>query len=506
MAYSLGLLFQGKAIFTKLYTLPTYFVNMIPYSVSPLPGYKEGISTGILTGYNIGVDGNIPKEKIDAAITAVKFLSSKEIQKKYFLQRNVITSIPELYDDPELCQMIDCEFYKNVQFTVRPSSKYYSYTDLNLRIEKYVYEYLYGNQTAEVALKNVENLTKIHYISFTEKESNNELALSIFILVVTLSILMAGSLIFLFSGKLSEYFSYLSKDSWIILIFGLIVLISNCYTTLGPVTDTKCHLYVVLTVLGYTFNMIPILHKLAADFPDNIKIFTWIKEHKYIFFLLFILFDAIVLSLFSLKIYDVDVNIIEDGQNFATCKMKNTFSLILLFFIFIVYLMVICILLLLCYVEWGLKTVIFDIHIYSISFYMDAFCVALLFIFEFLSIKSYIIQFLVKNLLSIIPVITNYITMYGFRFYLPFYRVDDNEMSITSINRKESISKTISGDRSSRFIMKMREYHNKTVSDSKSQHIIGHSINTTSGMSTTTDSTSSKQNNTSIKNNTIEEK
>ena len=174
--------------------------------------------------------------------------------------------------------------------------------------------------------------------------------------------------------------------------------------------------------------------------------------------------------------------------------------------------MVICISLLLCYVEWGLKTVIFDIHIYIISFYMDAFCVALLFIFEFLSIKSYIIQFLVKNLLSVIPVITNYITMYGFRFYLPFYRIDDNEITITSISTKrESISKSINSDNSSRFIMKMREYHNKTVSDSRRKYISGYSIEATSrginfaatGMSTTMDTTSTKQNDTSTKNSTI---
>jgi len=509
MSISLGLLFQKKAIFTKLYTLPSYFVNSIPYSVSPLPGYKEGVSTGILTGYNIGVDGNIPKEKIQAAITAIKFLTSKDTQKKYFMMQNVITSIPSLYDDNELCQMVDCEFFKNIQFTVRPTSKYYGYTDLYLRIERNIYDYLYGDEKVENVVKNVEDLTKIHYVSFKEKESHNELALGIFILVVTLSFLMIGSLVFLFSGKLNEFFNYLSVDSWIISIFGLIVLISSCYTTLGPVTDAKCHLYIVLTVLGYTLNLTPVIHKLVVDFPDEIKLLKWIKDHKYVFFVLFILFDVIVLSLFSLKVFDVKVNIIEDGENFETCKIKNTLSLILLLFILIVYLMVICTSLLLCYVEWGVKTVIYDIRIYILAFYTDAFCVVLYFIFEFLSVKNYIIQFLIKNALTLIPVITNYITMYGFRFYLPFYKTDENEISATSIHvKKDTYSKSINSESNQSFIMKMRNYHNQTISESKRKKFIsGYSIEATSkganftgtGMSGSMDATS-RQIGTSTKN------
>jgi len=504
MSISLGLLFQHKAIFTKLYTLPSYFVNMVPYLVSPLPGYKEGISTGILTGYNIGVDGNIPKKKIQAAITAVKFLTSKDIQKKYFMMQNVITSIPSLYDDEELCQMIDCGFYKNIQFTVRPTSKYYGYTDLYLRIERYIYSHLYGNETAENVVKRVDNLTKIHNVSFKENGSQKELALGIFIFVVTLSFLIMGSLVFLFSGKLSEFFSYLSVDSWIISIFGLIVLVSNCYTTLGPMTDAKCHMYYVLTVLGYTFNLTPFIHKLIADFPDEIKLLKYIKDHKYVFFTLFILFDVTILSFFSFKVFYVKDNIIEERENFSTCKMKNTFSLILLLIILIAYLTVIFSSLLLCYVEWGLRTVIYDIRIYIVAFYTDAFCVVLLFIFENISINNYVMQFLIKNLLTLIPVITNYIVMYGFRFYLPYYKIDDSKMVVTSVNSKKD--SCINSDDNHSFIMKMRQYHNQTISDTKKKFISGYSIETSKGVfsgsivSSAMATASMKQNETSTKN------
>jgi len=508
MAFGMSLLFQGKAIFTKLYTLPLYFTSMIPYEVSSIPGFKEGITTGILTGFNIGIDGDIPKEKIESAIIALKYLTSKEVQKKYFIKENAITSIPSLYDDEEICQAVDCDFYRNIQFTVRPSSKYYAYSDLNQRIEKYIYQHLYGNQTAEYALKKLEDLTKIHYVSFKEKESHYGLALSVFIVVITLSFLMVGSLLLLLSKKLSPFFSYLSIDSWIILIFGLVIIISNCYTTLGPLTSIKCHLYIVFTVFGYTLNITPILHKLIIDFPDEKKIPTWTKKHKYVFFMLFIVYIIILLALFSLKGYKVQVNIIEEGENFETCKIKNALGFTLLFIILISFLIVIFIILLLCYVEWGLKTVIYDLHVFIISIYIDSFCLILLFIFEYIAIKNYIIQFIIKNLLTLIPVITNYITIYGFRLYLPFYKINEENdvntlMSYCSKNGTQSFSATSSTKgKKNHFIMKLRDYHVQTILDSRSQKcstgilnidtsnmsgIINNNIINTSKMSDTTD-------------------
>ncbi|OUM60635.1 hypothetical protein PIROE2DRAFT_13540, partial [Piromyces sp. E2] len=325
VTYGLTSLLEGKAIFAKFYTLTYSLLDIIPYKISILPGFKEGISGGIIVGYNIGIDGSIPKEKLEACITAFKFLSSKELQKKYFLIENLISGITSLYDDEEVCEKAKCEIIKQVQFINRPSSKYYHFSNYIQKIEKNIYKYLYDDEPVEKVLEKIEDLTRIHNVSFTERDSNYEFALSIFIFVVTLSFIMAGSIYLLFVEKFEQFFGYMPKDSWIILVYGLIILISNCYTTFGPVTSAKCHLYVVLLVLGYTLNIMPVLFQLIINSPEQNKITRWICQHKYYFFILFTLSDVIIISFFGINIFDVELIMIDEGKNFETCKLRNAF-------------------------------------------------------------------------------------------------------------------------------------------------------------------------------------
>jgi len=83
--YNLGLLIGGQAIFVKFWTLTYSYLNMIPYTPSILPGMKKGVSGATTAGYNLGIDGSISPEKLEAAKTAYIYLTSKEFQKKYFL-------------------------------------------------------------------------------------------------------------------------------------------------------------------------------------------------------------------------------------------------------------------------------------------------------------------------------------------------------------------------------------------------------------------------------------
>ncbi|OUM60633.1 hypothetical protein PIROE2DRAFT_13538 [Piromyces sp. E2] len=318
--------------------------------MSVLPGYKEGVSGGIIAGYNIGIDGNIPKEKVDACITAFKYLSSKEIQRKYFLIENIISGITSLYDDEEICENVPCETMKKIQPINRPSSKYYHFSDYVEKFENYVYQYLYGNEAVENVLEKIEDLTNIHRISFTKKDLNNELALIIFIFVVTFSFLMVGSLSLLFVKKYEKYFSYMSKDSWIILVCGLIILI--------------------------------------------------------------------------IKIFDVDLIMVEEGKNFEICKLNNAFGAILLGLI---------------YIEWGRRTVVQDIHIHVIAIYIDIFSTTLF-----------------------------YITTYGFRIYLPFYKMTENDEDILKMHTSSlSCSKSLESDNEKKsFVLKLRDYHNQSMKSS----------------------------------------
>jgi len=497
VAFNLDAIFTNRVLFSKFYAVTNTALSLIPFKISPMPGHKEGVTAAILAGYNLGIDGNIPKEKVEAAITAFNFLTSKEIQKKFFLTEAIFSAIDELYDDEEICQKVDCETIKKLQFVTRPSSEYYQFSDFIRRIEEYVYQHLYGNQTAEFVLEKVEDLTKVHCVSIKEKGFNNELGLSVFIFVVTLSFLIIGSLGLLYAKKYNMFFSYLSKDSWIISIFGLIVLISNCYTTFGPVTVEKCHLYIVLLVLGYLLNLLPILHKMIIDFPEKNKFVVWVEQHKYYFFLLFLLPIIIIYSVFSKNIYDVKMVIINEGKNFEECNIKNTFGVFLIVVNLLIFLFLILAMLLLCYIEWGHKTVVYDLHTIVIAIYFDATSVILLFIMYFIQINYYLANFFLRNMFTIIPVIANYIIIYCSRLYLPLFKMDEQEKIISNLRNKQDIlanssinentdiksNITDNSSKNSSFLLKIRNYHNQSM-ESKSANLFSSSFNTTSKQNT----------------------
>ena len=67
VTFTFSLLSSAKAIFLKLVSLNYSFLNMIPYTMTNMPGIKEGVSGTTVVGYNLGIDGNIPKKKIESS-------------------------------------------------------------------------------------------------------------------------------------------------------------------------------------------------------------------------------------------------------------------------------------------------------------------------------------------------------------------------------------------------------------------------------------------------------
>eukprot|EP00833_Pecoramyces_ruminatium_P010859 jgi/Orpsp1_1/1184891/evm.model.c7180000091399.1 len=104
MNFSLDLLFHEKALFVKFWVYATHFLSDdTPYVVSLIPGIKEGISGSIVTGYNIGIDSSINNNKIESAIEVIKFMTSREFQKKLVIKELIISGISSLYEDENVC-------------------------------------------------------------------------------------------------------------------------------------------------------------------------------------------------------------------------------------------------------------------------------------------------------------------------------------------------------------------------------------------------------------------
>ncbi|KAG4092156.1 periplasmic binding protein-like II [Neocallimastix lanati (nom. inval.)] len=429
MDFALNSLFGGNALFIKFWTLPNSMLELMEYDMAPLPGKLKGVSGTSIAGYNIGIDSSISKRKINAAIEALKFLSSKELQKKYLLNDDLISGITELYKDEEVCKHIRCDAFLKVQPIGRPTTNLYSSTEYYQRIINYAHQYLYGNETASKALKQISDLTAIHFISMTKDRPSKIYAIIFFIIVNVLSFIFLTSIILLFTKKYKVYFDYLSPSFWIVIIIGLIIILSSFYTTIGPYTNMKCKLHNILLLFGCTMNISPFLHKLIVDCPERNKISEWASKHSNLFILIFMVIDSI-LSLITLinQNPEVETVIFNEGENFRKCSAKGKISLVIMGLVLFYYFFIVISILFLCYIEWCVKTYIYDVRTITIAIYFNVFSATLHTILYFTNFKNYIFYFIINNAFIIMSAVTSYIFEFGFRLFIPFNKKKENEV------------------------------------------------------------------------------
>jgi len=58
------------------------------------------------------------------------------------LNNKILSGITSLYDEEEVCKMVDCKLYKGLQFINRPTSKsndYYTYSE---KFRNNIYRYI----------------------------------------------------------------------------------------------------------------------------------------------------------------------------------------------------------------------------------------------------------------------------------------------------------------------------------------------------------------------------
>lgn len=315
-------MFEGNAIFIKCWKINESVMDLIPsYRISPLPGIKEEISGSVVVGYNLGIDKNIKKEKIEAAITAVKYISFTEINSQCnFFNKIMNEEISSLNNDS--FSIKECSFLKNLHLIIMPTSKFESSSEYTKKFINYAYDFIYRNEgTANEALRKINNLTKIYSISININESVIGFIFFIITSLVLLSILL--SLVVLYIKKFNPYYMFLSKDFWIISMMGLIIFLCSIFTNFGQKSTFKCYLFLVLLMLGFTLNLAPFFYKLIINFPENNKISRWVYGHRYQFLLILISIDIILIFYILLKstILKMFLNMKEKNSKNVSCIM-----------------------------------------------------------------------------------------------------------------------------------------------------------------------------------------
>jgi len=156
------------------------------------------------------------------------------------------------------------------------------------------------------------------------------------------------------------------------------------------IKQNEIYFYIIQLVVGYTIILIPFLYKLIIDFPKINKKSKWIQENKYIFFLVFLLIDTVLISIISINNIDVDTILLNEEKNFNKCKYNNIFGLILSL---ICYVIILIAMLQFSYIEWYRKTYCCVVRINAFLIYVNTLAVLLSIIFYFISINNYIIYF-----------------------------------------------------------------------------------------------------------------
>jgi len=445
--YTYGKLFDGKAVFLNYWMMTGNISTEIKehYDMTILPGRNEELSSASINGFNIGINKLLeitePKsitntEKLEAAIKVTEFLISKDLQKKLFVNRDIIASMPSLYEDEEVCSVNECELYKKMQpivnriYEINELSKEInrrSYYEDNFR--KFAVNYLFNDDVdLEDTLRKIEDITKIYYIPL-----DSSLGFITVVLISVLAILMFMSLIFLFFENYQPFFEILSIDSWFILILGIVMILCSCLTSIGELTISKCHLKTCLLEMGIIIYLLIILYELIVNLSSEIILCEWIKKHKYLVLLFIFIIDILLSGLTLLNPYTIENIIVEDGFNYKTCEMKHTYGKLAIIIMSIEKLTFILCISFLIFVEWNMKKCFYEIRFIMFAIYSNLLLLLVSHILGYINVRNYYLNFIIQQSILIFISILSYTCSYGFKLFLAL--VGKKDLKIAFINR-----------------------------------------------------------------------
>jgi len=433
-------LYRGSSIFTSFWIYPVVASTLKNIKMSAMPGREEGISGSTIVGFNIGISKKIDPSHLEKTITVLKYMISKETQKKYLKNFLINTAIFTLYDDEDVCTTVDCEFFKSLQPIARPGSKVDNYHQYSRRFRNYVFDYLYGNETEPLnVLEKIDDITKIHEISIDPKQS---IVVFIMTLIVTiLGVVMILSLAYLFMENYNPFFEIITADFWMICVLGSLVILSSYFLNVGHLTENKCHINTILKSLGITLNFVPILCRLVINFPEENKISVWTNNHQYTFFFIFLLTELVLDGLIFISPYSIEEHIVNSEiddtlKNFQTCHMNNTLGKSIIWTMVLHKIILFLMLIFLIFVEWNIKTTYYDLKFITTSIYADTLLLILLITFNYVHFENHVIHFLLYEGIVVIVAFSNYLLLYGFRVILGFFRKQNNRLLfINKINQ-----------------------------------------------------------------------
>ncbi|TPX74488.1 hypothetical protein CcCBS67573_g04237 [Chytriomyces confervae] len=117
---------SGEAVFMRYW--PSAMLTMrqagvnFSFKVTGLPGTSRQTKfASTLGGWQLALSKATKDE--EAALSTLFFMATAEFQKFRFMTLGLFPTVSSLYQDPEVCEKVDCELFGNLNVTVRPSSR-----------------------------------------------------------------------------------------------------------------------------------------------------------------------------------------------------------------------------------------------------------------------------------------------------------------------------------------------------------------------------------------------
>lgn len=424
---------NNKGLFLKFWYFPFFYEH---FDVIPLVGKKEGISGSTIGGTNIGINNSIPTNRKKLAVDALQYMTSLKVQKKLMLNGKLLSAINSLYDDPEVCQIIDCKLIKNIQPIARPSNITNNYDDYSMKFRKLMEEFLYENKSASETLMNIDNIVRIHHISI--HSSTSHAGYIIFLISISILVIILSTFVLFFFKKCRLHFQFLTIDFWIIILLGLILHLSIIFTHYGEVNKFKCKLRFIFISFGYSFILVPIFHKLISNFQKKGNLLNRIKDHKYMFLFAFLLYDILMTSLFIGVPYKVKINKINFGKNFLSCKNNNIFGKSIVSLVVLEKIIIMIFISFFIFAEWNVWVTAIEIRLITAAISVDIILYNLYIIANLININNLIANFLFPSIVLIYFTISNFIIIFGIKI-IKFFR---NNVSDIRFEEDEVENKT----------------------------------------------------------------
>jgi len=401
---------SGKAIFQKYWNIPNLNENV--YTRSRLPGRFDGLSGTSIGGSNIGINKFITNEKKNAAIKVLQYMTSKEIQKNNLLKKGFITAIPDLFNDTEICKMENCELYWGLQPIARPGALTDNYDQYSSKYRQYMREFLYEDSSAVEVLDNINELTKIYYISLDT--STTPEGLIILIITMVIATFMVFSLTFLFIKNTKKYYNLLNTESWLLVMLGFMLYLSAIITEYGEINNLKCELNFILISIGYTLFIVPYINQLIVNIPEKDEYARMMERHRFVVLFGYCVIDiSLNLLLLNIPSFESKDKIINYGKNFRICKVTDTSGKYVILSIMLGKVFMTLILSLLLFIEWSFLETVKDIRSLTSTLYVNALTVTAIITLKFVQIKNYRNRFLIYSLITLIFTFSNYFFTYG---------------------------------------------------------------------------------------------